>query len=181
MTDKVPPELTPQARARLMELFAELEDAAGNGDGDRGVEILERISTEVHPDIAEFMMDGLIDVGFATLSKRMGDDDPHAYKVMRDMIAKYGTTGVQAPANSTQEQAPIVARFLTVGGAHVVVSGIVEDFALTTFCEGCGATEGPFYKVMPEDQPDRSRGAATRAAQKHAESCRAVPERLWPS
>lgn len=181
MTEKTPPELTPQARARLMELFAELEDAAGNNDGSRAVEILKQVSAEVHPDIAEFMMDGLIDAGFATLSTRMGTGDPHAYKVLRDMIDKYGTPGGRTPADGTQTSAPTIARFLTVGGAHVVVSGIPEDFALTMFCEGCGATEGPFYKVMPEDRPERSRGDATRAAQKHAESCRAVPERLWPS
>lgn len=181
MTEKVPPELTPQARARLMELIAELEDAADNGDGNRGVEVLKRISAEVHPDIAEFMMDGLIDSGFARLSKRIGDDDPQAYTILRDMIAKFGPVAEQVPANSTQEKAPTVARFLTVGGAHVVISGSVEDFALTVFCEGCGMTAGPFHKVMPEDRPERSRGDATRSAQKHAETCRAVPERLWPN
>lgn len=180
MTEKTPPELTPQARARLMELFAELEDAAGNNDGNRAVEILKQVSTEVHPDIAEFMMDGLIDAGFATLSTRMGAGDSHAYKVLRDMIAKYGPRE-ETPADGAEPPEPTIRRFLTVGGAHVVIKGVVADFTLTMLCEGCGATSGPFHKVMPEDRPERSLGDAIRAGQKHAESCRAVPERLWPS
>jgi hypothetical protein len=85
-----PPSLSPEAKAHLVALCAELEDAAGNRDGDRAVAILRRISVEVHPEVGRFMADGLAESGFARLARRMGEDDPVAYGIVRDLIAEFG-------------------------------------------------------------------------------------------
>jgi hypothetical protein len=86
--DNQPPALTPEARAHFMALCAELEDAAGARDGDRAVKILHRISAEVSPEVGRFMTEGLADRGFARLAARMGEDDPVAYGIMRDLMAE---------------------------------------------------------------------------------------------
>lgn len=86
--DNQPPALTPEAKAHLMALCAELEDAAGNRDGDRAVEILHRISAEVSPEVGRFMTEGLAEAGFARLAARMGEDDPVAYGIMRELMAE---------------------------------------------------------------------------------------------
>lgn len=77
-------------------------------------------------------------------------------------------------------EVPTVARYLTPGGAHVVVSGAVADSTLVVACEGCGQCGGPYYQGIGDDTPERGFRDAKRDAQRHAETCRAVPERLWP-
>ena len=88
-----PPNLTPEAKAHLVALCAELEDAAH--DGDWTVRILERIGTEVHPAVAQFMAEGLVEDGFAPLSERMGAGDPTAYTTVAGLVAKFGNGGTQ--------------------------------------------------------------------------------------
>ncbi|MFL6115607.1 MAG: hypothetical protein ACJ786_30305 [Catenulispora sp.] len=85
-----PPQITPEAKARLLELCAELEDAADHRDGDRAVAILHRISTEVSPEVGRFMSEGLAESGFARLSRQMGENDPVAYGILRDLMAEFG-------------------------------------------------------------------------------------------
>jgi hypothetical protein len=93
-----PPSLTPEAKAHLIALCAELEDAAGDRDGDRAVAILHRIGSEVSPEVGRFMADGLAESGFARLAQRMGEDDPVAYGIVRDLITQFGTGGGTTPA-----------------------------------------------------------------------------------
>lgn len=80
---------------------------------------------------------------------------------------------------SPERQVPTVARYLTPGGAHVVVSGAVADSTLVVACEGCGQCGGPYFRAEHETESDVV-SAALRAAQRHADVCRRIPERLWP-
>lgn len=81
--------------------------------------------------------------------------------------------------NEQQRAKPTIARLLTVGGAHVVVSGIAADYTLRMECEGCGQSGGPYLAAAHETDADVAR-AALRAAQRHAEQCRHIPKQLWP-
>lgn len=74
---------------------------------------------------------------------------------------------------------PVIARFLAPGGAHVLVAGVVADGTLVTACEGCGSGRGPYTVAEHEIDKDTVR-RALRDAQKHAETCRRIPVRLWP-
>lgn len=74
---------------------------------------------------------------------------------------------------------PIVARLLTVGGAHVVVSGTVAGSDLALRCEGCGKYQGPF--LAGEWGEAQALADVQRHARRHAEACRHVPKRLWPT
>ncbi len=74
---------------------------------------------------------------------------------------------------------PVIARFLAPGGAHVVVAGRVADGTLVMACEGCGRGRGPFAPAEHETDKDTVR-RALREAQRHAETCRRIPVRLWP-
>jgi hypothetical protein len=82
--------LTPEDEAHFVALCAELGHALGTNDRDQRQRVLDRIATEVHPDLARHFIEGLADVGFANLSARMGADDPKAYAVARDLIAEFG-------------------------------------------------------------------------------------------
>jgi hypothetical protein len=71
---------------------------------------------------------------------------------------------------------PIIARFLAVGGAHVIVRATKPEEAhrgLQAVCESCGFTEGPYWLLSDDN-------GLMDEAQKHAETCRRIPERLWP-
>ena len=50
---------------------------------------------------------------------------------------------------------------------------------LSTSCETCGKFGGP-YLTGGLASPESVARAALRDAQKHAETCRRIPERLWP-
>lgn len=84
-----PPQLTPDDIGRFTALCTELEDATEDRDGDRAATILERIR-EIHPLLSQFMAEGIAETGFAKLSERMGQDDPQAYAIVRDLEAKFG-------------------------------------------------------------------------------------------
>lgn len=74
---------------------------------------------------------------------------------------------------------PVHARYLAVGGAHVRVEGVASDRTLCTVCEACGQLGG-FY-LPTEFRTDRDLLLdAMHAAEKHAATCRRIPERLWP-
>lgn len=75
--------------------------------------------------------------------------------------------------------APVVSRFLAPGGAHVVVSGTVADLTLQVSCEGCGRLCGVYRRAAHETDADVV-ASALRAGQRHAETCRCLPKRLWP-
>lgn len=74
---------------------------------------------------------------------------------------------------------PTIARFLAPGGAHVVVAGTAADGTLAMACEGCGNGRGPYAVAEHEIDKDTVR-RALRDAQRHAETCRRIPVRLWP-
>lgn len=84
-----PPQLTPDEIGQFTALCAELEDAAGDCDGDRAALILRRIA-DIHPALSQFMAEGIVEHGFASLSQRMGQGDPKAYAIVADMQAKFG-------------------------------------------------------------------------------------------
>ncbi|ACU71794.1 hypothetical protein Caci_2885 [Catenulispora acidiphila DSM 44928] len=76
--------------------------------------------------------------------------------------------------NATVSTATATARFLAVGGAHVIVTrDAAADMTRRWYraaCESCGSLDA----VSSDDAiPNRS-------AQVHAETCRRIPERLWP-
>ena len=79
----------------------------------------------------------------------------------------------------TQPAGQVIARFLTPGGAHIIVSGTVADSTLQMACEGCGRHGGPYFPAEHETDSDVV-SAALRIAERHAEVCRRIPERLWP-
>jgi hypothetical protein len=89
-TNVPPPYLTPGAMAHLMALCKELEDAAGDRDGDRAVQILHRISAEVSPEVGRFMTDGLVERAVTRLAARVAEGDPVAYGIVRDLVAWFG-------------------------------------------------------------------------------------------
>lgn len=78
------------------------------------------------------------------------------------------------------DQITTIARYLAVAGAHVTIHGEAADRKLTVSCEGCGPVGRPFEPVFPTDSSNRVLHDATVAAQHHAETCRRIPERLWP-
>lgn len=84
-----PPQLTTAQITEFTALCTELEDAAGDCDGDRAALILQRIG-DIHPLLSRFMAEGIVEHGFASLARRMGDDDPKAYAIVRDMADKFG-------------------------------------------------------------------------------------------
>lgn len=75
---------------------------------------------------------------------------------------------------------PVIARFLAPGGAHVVVAGAVEDRTLVMACEGCGRGAGPFTTSEHDLSSKDTVHRALAQGQRHAETCRRIPVRLWP-
>jgi hypothetical protein len=93
----------------------------------------------------------------------------------------------------------VIARYLAPGGAHVTITQVERksdrdsptDVSFETACEACG----PFDKVQNvsdyryfgynawREDPHaarRAREAVDKNASAHAETCRRIPERLWP-
>ena len=89
-----PPQLTAEQISQFSALCDELQDAAEDHDGDRAANILESIR-EIHPLLSKFMAEGIVETGFANLAKRMGDGDPAAYSIVRELEAKHGRENPQ--------------------------------------------------------------------------------------
>lgn len=74
---------------------------------------------------------------------------------------------------AVEPEGTITARFLAVGGAHVIVERIITDESerFTVACEACGAFDRSRYYTTD---------SAEEIAAEHAKTCRRIPERLWP-
>ncbi|MFD0078906.1 hypothetical protein ACFVIY_41825 [Streptomyces sp. NPDC127166] len=82
---------------------------------------------------------------------------------------------------------PVVARYLTVAGAHVVIREITLDLSHgsdvpATFAECGGCTDAQYFEWNWDDEdlsrPEKQAKARTEArawSQAHAETCRAIP------
>jgi hypothetical protein len=85
------------------------------------------------------------------------------------------------------DQTTTIARYLAVGDAHVTVTlGSAEncphftrhDQAFSVTCEGCGPLDSScaFDNYRESYLVEQMQVAA----QDHAQTCRRIPERLWP-
>lgn len=77
------------------------------------------------------------------------------------------------PVEAANSEKTTTARFLAVGGAHVIVERIITDGSerFTAACEACGDFDRSRYY---------NQESAEDVAIEHAETCRRIPERLWP-
>jgi hypothetical protein len=79
------------------------------------------------------------------------------------------------PMSTPAWPASVIARYLTVGGAHVDISVIADSTSHSVFCSGCQYdsmfTSGGLSTYVTEQTEQEAR----RWAQAHAETCRAMP------
>lgn len=80
----------------------------------------------------------------------------------------------QRPA--TDPAKTVTAQFLAVGNAHVIVTRDVMADVYNQWCRVACEACGPLLRGEGLDDTD-----ALDHAQKHAETCRRVPKRLWPN
>lgn len=80
----------------------------------------------------------------------------------------------QRPATDPAKSA--IAQFLAVGNAHVIVTRDVMADVYNQWCRVACEACGPLLRGEGLADAD-----ALDHAQKHAETCRRVPKRLWPN
>lgn len=92
--------------------------------------------------------------------------------VMRDSVDRMTLAGVRAvrpisgPVRMREKRMPVVGKFLTLGGAHVILRSTAEGFAWE--CEGC-TEKSTKLPVKYIDGPRRD-------ANEHAGQCRSIPQ-----